>query len=365
MWSLGAQLLGARRGGVYERRLSDERTLEPFASLVRAFETAPQHLTTTITGGGLSPLVRIATQEIGERQGEVIVCVHGVFTDRTMWRYLAGAMAEQGRNVLLIDLPGCGDSDKPRPTRRNRALYAPGALARRVLAALRSHLRTRKDSPRVRLVAHSLGGAVVIRMFAAAALRQEFADVLERVDSMLLLAPLDVAVNKENPDLTRLRRVSNIKIWSARGLGTLRENLASALLSGCGPDAPVMRREADHKLRVLTHTPSRLAMQAMLHQAVPHEKGRPRWDKIEPIVAGYSHVSPRTLIVWGECDEVLPVSMGYKLAAQLPKAKLVTLPRCGHSLVLEQPREVARLAERFLCERTGDKPQPAAEAILV
>ncbi|MCI0637277.1 MAG: alpha/beta hydrolase, partial [Actinobacteria bacterium] len=43
------------------------------------------------------------------------------------------------------------------------------------------------------------------------------------------------------------------------------------------------------------------------------------------------------LIIWGSRDETLPVSMGYKLAAQLPRARLVVVPGCMHSVHLEEP----------------------------
>lgn len=340
LWQAG------RPGGIYHARLGDERTLEPYRSLMASLDACRVRSEYFSTGGRNAPAVRIATEEFGARKGDVIVFVHGVFADRSMWRFVAGAMAPH-HNLLLLDLPGCGDSDKPCTTRRIRSMYSPEPLARRVLEALREHLRTRQDSPRLRIVAHSLGGAIAIRMFASLALREEFRDIIDRIDGMVLLAPLDVAVEKEHPTLTRLLGVSGTLIWSAKRLGTLRNQIASTLLASCGPGASVLKREADHKMNVLTHRPSRKAMQAMLYLAVPRRRGRPVWSEIDPIVARYGEVTPRTLIIWGEHDEVLPVSMGYKLAAQLPDARLTSIPKGGHSLVLEQPALIARLVHEF------------------
>ena len=335
-----------RPSGIYHTGLGDERAIEPFRTLIDSLEACRVSRESFATGGREVASVRIATEEFGARRGEVIVFIHGVFADRAMWRFVAGAMAPR-HNLVLIDLPGCGESDKPRASRGTRSPYSPEPLARRVLEMLRAHLRTRQDSPRLRIVAHSLGGAIAIRMFASEALREEFRDVIDRIDGMVLLAPLDVAVEKEHPTLTRLLGVSGTLIWSAKRLGTLRNRVASTLLASCGPGANVFRREADHKMGVLTHRPSRKAMQAMLYLAVPRRRGRPVWSEIDPIVARYGQVTPRTLIIWGEHDEVLPVSMGYKLAAQLPDARLTTIPKGGHSLVLEQPELIARLAHEF------------------
>ncbi|MFA6046908.1 MAG: alpha/beta hydrolase [Phycisphaerales bacterium] len=350
-------LRAGRPGGIYHSKLGDERALEPYRSLMDSLDACRVRSEFFSTGGRDSPTVRIATEEFGARKGDVIVFIHGVFADRSMWRFVAGAMAPN-HNLLLLDLPGCGESDKPRASRGVRSMYSPEPLARRVLETLREHLRSRHDAPRLRIVAHSLGGAIAIRMFASPTLREDFRDVLDRIDGMVLLAPLDVAVEKEHPTLTRLLSVSGTLIWSAKRLGTLRNQVASTLLANCGPGAAVLKREADHKMGVLTHRPSRKAMQAMLYLAVPRRRGRPVWSEIDPIVARYCQVAPRTLIIWGEHDEVLPVSMGYKLAAQLPDARLTTIPKGGHSLVLEQPALIAKLAHEFF---TAHRAAPSDE----
>ena len=54
------------------------------------------------------------------------------------------------------------------------------------------------------------------------------------------------------------------------------------------------------------------------------------------------------LLIWGENDNVFPLSAARELAEQLPDATLVTIPRCGHWSALDAPEEVARHVLQFL-----------------
>jgi pimeloyl-ACP methyl ester carboxylesterase len=45
----------------------------------------------------------------------------------------------------------------------------------------------------------------------------------------------------------------------------------------------------------------------------------------------------RTLIIWGEGDQLVPVSVGRNLAAAIPRSRLAIIPNCGHIPSVEQP----------------------------
>jgi 2-hydroxy-6-oxonona-2,4-dienedioate hydrolase len=49
-----------------------------------------------------------------------------------------------------------------------------------------------------------------------------------------------------------------------------------------------------------------------------------------------------TLIIWGEGDQLLPVSVGRNLAAAIPRARLAIIPNCGHIPSVEQPEAFLR-----------------------
>jgi pimeloyl-ACP methyl ester carboxylesterase len=60
-----------------------------------------------------------------------------------------------------------------------------------------------------------------------------------------------------------------------------------------------------------------------------------------------------TLVVWGEQDQIVPVSVGQALAAVLPHAHFHVLAGRGHLPSLEDPAECAVLFVEFLAEEAG------------
>jgi len=55
-----------------------------------------------------------------------------------------------------------------------------------------------------------------------------------------------------------------------------------------------------------------------------------------------------TLVVWGEGDQVLPVSIARRTAAAIPGARLVVVPRTGHIPELESPAAFVRALDDFI-----------------
>jgi pimeloyl-ACP methyl ester carboxylesterase len=86
----------------------------------------------------------------------VIVFVHGWACNASFWKEQESAFADKAR-LILIDLPGHGQSDKP------HAYYTMDFFANSVLAVLR-HEHIRKAI----FVGHSMGVAVVCRVHAQA-----------------------------------------------------------------------------------------------------------------------------------------------------------------------------------------------------
>ena len=83
-------------------------------------------------------------------RGPVTVLVHGLGGFAELWRYTIDALAPHG-TVIAVDLPGFGQSAKPR---RSYGLGFFADVLRRLMSAL--------DVERVRLVGHSLGGGVAV-----------------------------------------------------------------------------------------------------------------------------------------------------------------------------------------------------------
>ena len=52
-------------------------------------------------------------------------------------------------------------------------------------------------------------------------------------------------------------------------------------------------------------------------------------------------------LIWGQEDQLIPLSTAYQLKAFYPKASLAILPNVGHVANMENPLEVARIIKKF------------------
>ncbi len=327
--------------------LRSEDEIADLAALRRA--AARRQVTTsrrpTRIGQGIE--VRVALHETGEPSaGRTVVLIHGALSDHESWRFVSGALgADHG--LILVDLPGCGESDRPEPEALGSDGYGPDALAARVCQALDRQLAGRRPRPRITLVGHSLGGTVAIRMMASPDVRSRYDRLLRRVDRLVLFAPVDVELCNPHPMLKRLPEVTAAQIRIADLSGHLTKRVYQTTANSFDDPTRALLEEADKRLAMLRQPDTRRAAQAMFSQMVAMRSDRPDWPAIERLVADYANVDVPCLIVWGARDETLPVAMGYKLAAQLPRADLHVIGHAMHSLPLEHPGLCADLIRNF------------------
>ena len=96
------------------RRALDSMPLAPIAHLSALFERRPFEEGTFEVEG-----LRLRYERHGEGP-RVMVFVHGLLLDSQLSRRLAADLAERGFQVVLLDLPGHGQSDKPRHASAHR-----------------------------------------------------------------------------------------------------------------------------------------------------------------------------------------------------------------------------------------------------
>ena len=65
----------------------------------------------------------------------------------------------------------------------------------------------------------------------------------------------------------------------------------------------------------------------------------------------------------GQCDEILPVSMGYKLKDQIAGARLIVLPNTMHSIQMERPKDCVRIIREFAAGPLATRSIPAASSL--
>ncbi len=255
--------------------------------------------------------------------GPVLVFVHGLLMDGTLWAGVVASLA--GHRCVVPTLPLGAHRHPMRP---DADLSLPG------IAALLTEFLERLDLRDVTLVGVDTGGALVQLVMA---------DGDARV-SRVVLASCDAFDNfppgvtgktlfltgKLSPGLfglfmqqLRLRAVRRLPI--AFGWLTKRGDAVSAgwlrpLLSQAD-----VRRDTVRMLRAFAATPGVLLEVA---------ERLPSFDR--PV-----------LVVWASEDRVMPPEHGERLAALLPKGKLIEVADSYTLLPLDQPDELARLIREF------------------
>ena len=333
------------------RDLTAEDQVRQLADLTTRWQDLDMQHVQVPTRVGDGSLVRVAVHEAGDVASDrILVFIHGVIADHTKWRYVVGALGGEHR-IVLVDLPGCGDSDKPDPDRAGPAAYTPDDMAERILQALNRYLGDGHETRRIALVAHSLGGRIALTMLANPDLRARYPAIVADVDRMVLLAPSNVAVINPPASLEGIARTPGPVFVLADVLRILRHRVAQATHAGVDQPERALIEEADRLDELLGNKETRRPAQAMLKRAVPRLSDRRLdFDAIERIEAQLSNVQVPVLILWGRRDETLPSDMGYKLAEILPAAELRIVQRCKHSIHVEYPELCAAAIREHTAE---------------
>ena len=210
------------------------------AELIQEAEAIPVRVRRIEAGPAGGPSFRLAVEERGEGDRDrVLVFVHGINSDRSIWRFMVGELGRE-QDLVLVDLPGCGQSEGPDPDAAADA-YTPDGMATAVLRVLRTVLKERSGEPRVTLIGHSLGTTVIFRMFGSPACAAEFADVLRRVDRTVLFCPVDFTVEKRDPVFDGLADLGSAKVAIADALGILESEVVKANVEGVADPASLPR----------------------------------------------------------------------------------------------------------------------------
>lgn len=280
-------------------------SLIAFATSARQRRARPDHVAHQVMAGGL----RLRYVRAG--RGPAVVLLHGYGESLIAWRGVFDQLSA-GADVIALDLPGSGLSEKP------AAGYQTDSLAAAVLAALAT-LGVR----RAVLVGHSMGGAVAA---AAALAAPERVAALVLVDPAVMSAPL--VPDTGRVDATRDAARSAIAEYEA-----MRTHFGS-------PHDPAWLAESDSALAYLPAQDSayRTALTAVLREFdfgyVTPERAR---QLRQPV-----------LVLWGEYDTVVPIADGRRLAELLPNARFEMIARSWHRPHVERPGETAAAILGFL-----------------
>lgn len=251
--------------------------------------------------------------------GSKLVLLHGGNGSIEFWLYNISKLAEH-HQVYAFDMVGSGKSDFP------IADYSLTYQAEFLLGFM-SVLSI--DS--ATLIGNSMGGGVALQFTR---LYPDRVDKLVLVDSMGLGREISLGIR-----LITLRTIVNL-------LRPRRWMIPAMLKSNFYNGKQLPREWIELRYSVFA-IPDRNHVILNLGQSNFTLRGV-RADVYQPIVNSLAQISQQTLIIWGECDRIIPVKHAHIAVAGLPNSQLEIFPNCGHHPYLEYPDKFARLVLNFL-----------------
>ncbi|HXY44595.1 MAG TPA: alpha/beta hydrolase [Acidimicrobiales bacterium] len=249
---------------------------------------------------------RLAWDRFGE--GPAVVLVHGTPSWSLLWRNVVPVLAEHLR-VHVVDLLGYGDSE--RSLHQDMSITAQG----RALAELLGYLELERPV----LVGHDIGGATVLRSHL---IEGRGAGAIVLVDA--------VALNPWNtPTTVHIRRhvdayrtmpshiyeeVVKAHLRTAVSVPLDDETLAAYLAPWKGEDG-----QAAYFRKIAQWTA----------------------DDVGALETALPAIDVPTLLIWGEEDHWLDLSVARSLQDRIPGSRLRVIPRAGHFSPEDAPAQVA------------------------
>ncbi len=257
----------------------------------------------------------VRVRYVDEGQGAPVVMIHGFASSLETWAAVRPTLVTAGHRVVALDLRGFGWTSRPPGD------YSSDAQARLVLD-LMDHL----GIERAAVVAHSYGGGVALRV--------------------AMMAPA---------------RVSRLALYDAWAYDAqLPAFFHAARADGVGEAmfAAWYGERVEDRMALAFHDPRFVTIE--LIDAVEAALRRPgtyaaalaavRGMHYERVEGRYRTVSQPTLLLWGREDRVTPLAVGERLVRDLPGARLVVYPGCGHFPMIEHAAQSTAELSRFLAE---------------
>lgn len=255
--------------------------------------------------------------------GEPLLLIHGTGGSRSHWRPVVKLLAAQ-RELLLVDLPGHGESAPPPAG----VSHTPIGYAQ-VLAQLLDKLEI--DSAQA--AGNSVGGWTALELAKAG-----------RARSVVALAPAGLWRKRDPWRCT-------LQLWSQHKLGRL-----------FAPLTPSIMRSSLGRTLLLRGTmarPKQMPPDAAIEMAKTYARtatfdAHLAATRRERFRDGHDIQVPVT-VAWGDKERLIPAKA--RLRDELPThTRFVTLPNCGHSPMWDDPELVANT----ILEAASARPAPTA-----
>jgi pimeloyl-ACP methyl ester carboxylesterase len=251
--------------------------------------------------------------------GSNVILLHGGNGSIEFWLYNISVLAKHHR-VYAFDMVGSGKSDYPDA---DYSLTYQAEFLHGFMAALSIDSAT--------LIGNSMGGAVALQFTK---LYPDRVDRLVLVDTMGLgreislgirLITLPAIINLLRPGRWMIPEMLKSNFYNGRSLPPEWIELRYAIFAIPGRNQVILKLgQSNFNLRGV------------------------RPEVYQPIVDSLDKITQQTLIIWGDCDRIIPVKHADIAAARLPNHQLQIFPNCGHHPYLEYPDRFNRSVLEFL-----------------
>ncbi len=277
-----------------------------------------------------APGVQINYEIRGHGESPALL-LHGFGASLETWRDIQPYL-EPCLRLFLLDLKGFGFSSKP-----NDGAYSMEDQASIVASFIR-----RNDLSGVCLVGHSYGGAVALLTYLALA----GDDGANRVRALILLD--SPAAKQKLPFF--ISPLTNPLLRPLLYLVPKRTRARYVLRRLFFDPAKVTRDRVERYARMLNLPGSFRALVAIARQIIPKDP--------DSIAARLADIRVPALLIWGDHDEIVPLSQAELMQERMPNSRLVIIDRCRHMPAEEYPEETARVILSFLAGLSAGSPPP-------
>lgn len=255
----------------------------------------------------------VRVRYVDQGTGSPVVLIHGFASSLETWTAVMPALVAHGHRVIALDLRGFGWTDRP-----------PGDYSSEAQARLVLGLMDQLGVERAAIVGHSYGAGVTLRL--------------------ALLAP------------SRVERIALYDAWAYDGQLPAFFHVARADGMGEAMFATWYGERPEDRMALAFHDQRFVTIE--LIDAVEASLRRPgtyaaalaavRAMHYEQVEGQYRTIEHPALLLWGREDHVTPLEIGERLVRELPGARLVVYPRCGHFPMIEHAAQSTAELVRFL-----------------
>lgn len=253
---------------------------------------------------------RIGLEESGGGDALPIIFLHGVGSDKSVWRPQLEHFGRQRRS-LAFDYPGYGESAS--------ITDASSDFATAILAAMDA-----LDIERAHICGLSLGGVVAIAMHSMAS---------DRCASLILADTF-----AEHPEGAAIYHRS-VEASRSIGMRELAEARVDVLLGSAA--TPELRAEVVETMAAIDPAAYRLGAHNVW---LADQRAEAR------------AIAVPTLVLCGDEDGITPPALSEELAGIIPGARMELIAAAGHLSNAEQPKAFNAAIDRFLVEIERKSP---------